>query len=99
MYYVYILHSTKDNGFYIGSSSDLKNRVHVHNQGMVISTKGRRPLKLVYYEVYILKIDAVVREQFLKTSKGRRQLKHQLHHFLRSIGWEDIPTSNDQESR
>jgi len=26
MFYVYLLHSTKDNGFYIGYSTDLKRR-------------------------------------------------------------------------
>jgi predicted GIY-YIG superfamily endonuclease len=30
MFYVYLLHSTKDNGFYIGYSTDLKRRLSEH---------------------------------------------------------------------
>ena len=30
MFYVYLLHSTKDNGFYIGFSTDLKRRLSEH---------------------------------------------------------------------
>jgi predicted GIY-YIG superfamily endonuclease len=52
MYYVYLLKSKKDSGFYIGYSSDLRRRFTEHTEGRVESTKNRRPLELIYYESY-----------------------------------------------
>lgn len=78
MHYVYILHSEKDNKFYVGFSSDLKNRITAHQKGEVESTKGRRPLKLVYYEAFSDKSAARRQELFYKTGQGRRVLKNRL---------------------
>lgn len=50
MFYTYVLRSKKDNKLYIGFTPDLKSRVEKHNKGLVVSTKKRRPLELVYYE-------------------------------------------------
>ena len=36
MFYVYLLHSAKDNGFYIGFSTDLKRRLSEHTAGRFI---------------------------------------------------------------
>ncbi|MFH0968990.1 MAG: GIY-YIG nuclease family protein [Patescibacteria group bacterium] len=66
MYYVYLLKSEKDNKFYIGYSSNLKLRIKEHEDGLVESTKHRRPLKLVYYEAYPNKLLAEDRERQLK---------------------------------
>jgi putative endonuclease len=66
MFYVYILKSKKDNKCYIGSTKDLKQRVKLHNEGKVFSTKLRVPLVLVYYEAFLSEKDARVREQKLK---------------------------------
>lgn len=56
-YYIYILQSEKDNYFYTGYTSNLRNRINDHNDGKVVSTKSRRPIKLVYFEgVYLKKI-------------------------------------------
>lgn len=51
MYYVYILFSQKDKKLYIGVSGNLKKRLSDHKSGHNISTKNRRPLELIYYEV------------------------------------------------
>src|SRR5438105_9873163 len=48
MFYVYLLHSTKDNGFYIGFSTDLKRRLAEHTRGASFATKSRGPWKLIY---------------------------------------------------
>ena len=52
MFYVYLLHSTKDNGFYIGYSTDLKRRLSEHTRGASFATKSRGPWKPIYYEAY-----------------------------------------------
>ena len=77
MHYVYILKSIKDGENYTGFSSNLKNRLKDHNSGNVESTKNRRPLELIYYEAYKEKKHASRREKFLKSTKGKLQLKKQ----------------------
>ena len=78
MHYIYILKSLKDGKYYTGFSSDLRGRLKDHQAGYVQSTKNRRPLELIYYEAYKEKTQALKREKFLKTTKGKLQLKKQL---------------------
>lgn len=66
MFYVYILKSSRDKKCYIGSTRDLKNRLRLHQEGKIYSTKSRRPLVLVYYEAYRVEQDARLREKNLK---------------------------------
>lgn len=77
MFYVYILKSQVDKKFYTGFTGNLKNRIKDHMNGNVASTKNRRPLELYYYEAYQEKELALKREKFLKTTKGKLQLKKQ----------------------
>ena len=78
MYYIYILKSLKDNKLYTGFSGNLRKRIREHHLGNVASTKNRRPLELIYYEVYQVKENAILREKFLKTTKGKSQLRKQI---------------------
>ena len=64
-YYVYVLQSEKDKRFYVGYTSNLKERINQHNSGSVKSTKDRRPLKLIYYEACINQTDALNKEKYL----------------------------------
>jgi putative endonuclease len=73
---VYILKSLKDEGIYIGSSRNLINRIKQHHYGKVKSTKGRRPLKLIYQEHYSDYSNAIKREKYLKSGAGRDWLKN-----------------------
>lgn len=82
MYYVYVLRSEIDNNFYVGYSANLENRLLQHEKGLVTSTKNRRPLKLVYYEVCLDQQDAIHREKYLKTSWGKRYIKNRLKNYL-----------------
>ena len=82
MFYVYVLQSEKDDGLYIGYSSDLRRRFGQHQAGESLSTKDRCPWLLIYYEAYLMESDAIGRELFLKSGAGRRFLKKQLkNHF------------------
>jgi putative endonuclease len=74
VYYTYVLRSKLDNKLYIGSTSNLKNRILQHNNGEVESTKDRRPLDLIYYEACLTEIKAQKREKYFKTGFGRRFL-------------------------
>ena len=82
IFYVYVLLSEKDGMFYVGFTVDLKKRINEHNKGLVQSTQYRRPVKLIYYEVSLNKIDALHREKYLKTSYGKKYIKNRLKHQL-----------------
>ena len=84
MFYVYVL--TMNNGeIYIGFSTNLKNRIKQHYENKVISTKNREP-KLVYYEAYISKKDAMEREQKLKQrGNAKRWLKERITNSLNQV--------------
>ncbi|MDH4330233.1 MAG: GIY-YIG nuclease family protein [Candidatus Moranbacteria bacterium] len=75
MHYVYILKSLKDLKLYTGQTSDLKRRFNEHQKGKVQSTKHRRPLSLIFYEAFKEKEDAMRRERYFKTTKGKISLK------------------------
>lgn len=82
MYYVYILQSQKKlTWLYKGSTSNLKTRFKEHNAGKNFSTAPYKPFKLIYYEAYLLKKDAEAREDYLKTSMGKRVIKKQLKNY------------------
>ena len=74
MYYVYTLKSRKDGNLYIGCTKDIEKRLKVHNSGGVLSTKSRRPLILVYKELFADKYQAFKAEKFYKTPTGKRKL-------------------------
>jgi len=74
-YAVYVLLSEKDQKLYIGYSTDVEKRLKDHSVGKVPATRPRRPLKLIHCEYYLAKGDAVRRELYLKTTKGKRALK------------------------
>lgn len=81
MQFVYVL--LRANGTkYVGRSADLKRRLLEHKAGKTRSTRRMLP-KLIYYETYVSKEDAIKREAFLKTGDGRQLLKKQLKHTLR----------------
>ena len=84
-HYVYVLFSGKDNNFYIGYTQNLEKRLQEHNAKKNFSTKYRLPLKLIYVETCLNEEDAKRREDYLKTSQGRRFLKLRLRKFLHQL--------------
>lgn len=82
MYFIYVLASEFDNNFYVGYTHDLDQRLLDHVKGNVVSTKNRRPLKLVNFEACLNQQDATHREKYLKTSWGKRYIKTRLKNYL-----------------
>ena len=78
MHYVYILFSPSLNKKYIGSTSNLKKRLEEHNRKKSDFTSKGIPWKLIYYEAFLDKKDAIREENFLKTGKGRERIKYLL---------------------
>ena len=74
-FYVYVLKSELDGRLYKGHTSRLAERIAEHNSGKTSSTKGYRPWKLVYQEIFETEKEAIEREKFLKLGIGREFLK------------------------
>lgn len=69
MYYIYIL-KLSNNAYYVGSTSNLKNRIKDYHEGSVRSTKSFRPIKLVYCCAFPTKTQAIKFELYLKSGSG-----------------------------
>ena len=83
MFYFYTLRSSKDGELYFGYTSDLKRRQAEHANGEVLSTRARRPLRLVYYEAYRDERDARNRERQIKLrAKAHSGLKQRIKFSL-----------------
>ncbi|MDD5489149.1 MAG: GIY-YIG nuclease family protein [Candidatus Moranbacteria bacterium] len=70
MYYVYIIQSKKDGRYYIGYTGNVEMRLKFHNEGRNISTRKRRPFRLVHTEKFSDKKEAMRREKKIKSYKG-----------------------------
>jgi putative endonuclease len=81
-HYVYVLKSLKLDWLYVGSTSDLKQRYRSHNNKENLSTKGYAPFNLIFYEAYLNKKDALRREEYFKTTKGKTTLKTMLREYF-----------------
>jgi putative endonuclease len=82
-HYVYLLECQNDKSWYIGYSEDLKKRINDHLKGRGCRTTSiKKNWKLIYYESYPNKADALGREKFLKGGSGRTYLKKQLKHYF-----------------
>ena len=75
MYTVYVLKSLKDGRQYIGYTADIRRRIKEHNAGRTESTRRRRPFEIIHTEVYDKKEEAESREKYLKSGRGREELK------------------------
>lgn len=73
MNYTYIL-QCGDGSFYTGWTNDLEKRVKAHNAGKGGKyTRVRRPVKLVYYEAFETKNEAMSREYHIKRMTRRQK--------------------------
>jgi putative endonuclease len=74
-FYVYVLQSLKDFSFYIGQCDDLDKRMSKHFDGFSKYTASKRPLRLVYFEVWDNRSDAIKRERTIKNLKSRKYIE------------------------
>ena len=70
MYHVYVLKSA-DGLSYTGHTDNLFRRLCEHNTGRCKTTKAGTRWKLVYYEEYATRGEAMKREKWMKTGSGR----------------------------
>jgi predicted GIY-YIG superfamily endonuclease len=73
-YFVYIL-KCGDGSFYTGYTSDLENRVRLHNQGKASRyTRGKLPVSCMYRESHPDKSGAMRREAEIKRLRRKKKL-------------------------
>ena len=77
MHYVYSL-KCKD-GFYVGCTNDLKDRINMHTKGQGDATKNRLPIKLDFYMAFSSQYKAFEFEKYLKSGSGRAFIKKHLN--------------------
>jgi len=70
-YLVYILQSEIDESYYIGFTSNIRQRLEYHNSGKSRYTSKKMPWRLVYSEELKTRSDAMKREKFLKSQRSR----------------------------
>jgi putative endonuclease len=85
MHYVYILQSLKDGNLYTGYTADLRRRIEEHNNKAQRSTHNRAPFRLIYYEGCTSKEDALAREKYLKSGRGKKYIKNRVRYFLEDL--------------
>ncbi|WFD12169.1 GIY-YIG nuclease family protein [Tepidibacter hydrothermalis] len=73
--YVYIIECS-DGTFYTGYTNNLDKRIDTHNKGKGAKyTRCRLPVKLLYYEEYDLKGEALKREYKIKQMTRKQKMK------------------------
>lgn len=90
MFCTYVLISLKDRRLYIGQTNDLHRRLLEHCRGEVSSTNRRRPLKLIFAEAFLTRLESERREEWLKSGAGRNELKRILELTLRKYDYQYV---------
>jgi predicted GIY-YIG superfamily endonuclease len=76
MYYVYSL-KCKD-GYYVGCTNAIEERLERHQKGHVPATAGHQPVSLEFYFATVDKYKAFAFEKYLKSGSGRAFIKKHL---------------------
>jgi putative endonuclease len=73
-FFLYVLRSMRTGRRYVGSCHDLEDRLRRHLAGESKSTKHGGPWALVHSEQFASRSEAVRRERYFKTGRGREEL-------------------------
>src|SRR6266404_9994341 len=77
MFHVYVLRS-KTGRRYIGSCESITQRMQQHNSGASKATRHGIPWTLIHTESFATRVDAIRKERYFKTGRGRDEL-NRLH--------------------
>jgi len=75
MYYCYIIYSAAKNKFYIGSTSNLEDRINKHNSNHKGFTGNQLDWQLKWSQALDQKTDAMAREKQIKAWKSRKMIE------------------------
>ena len=75
-YFVYLIGNNKNKKLitYVGYTNNLKKRISLHNTGRGAKFTKGRIWKLIYYEKYQTKKEAISREYYIKKNRKFRNL-------------------------
>ncbi len=75
-YFVYLIGSIKHHKLttYVGYTDNLKRRVNLHNNGKGAKFTRGRKWKLLYFETFSSKKEAILRECYIKKNRKFRNL-------------------------
>lgn len=83
-FYFYVV-LCADNSFYGGYTTNIEHRISVHNAGKGAKyTKTRRPVKLIYFEKFSTKSDALKAEYAFKHQTRKQKEKYLTNHAVLS---------------
>ena len=73
-YFVYLIGNYKNSKLvtYVGYTNNLKNRIKLHNEGKGAKFTRGIIWKLLYYEKYQTKKEAILRECYIKKNRNLR---------------------------
>ena len=75
MFYVYAIQSVSKKYIYVGLTNNIERRILEHNKGENRSTKAFKPFVLIYTEQCETRMQARIREKYLKSGVGKEFLK------------------------
>jgi len=86
MWYTYNLFSLKTKTIYTGYTEDLQQRFADHNNGIGGAySANNRPFKLIHYEAFLTKKEAMDQELFYKSGYGKEVLKNKIAISLKNL--------------
>ena len=74
-FFVYVLHSSKLEKYYVGSTNDIEDRLYRHNSGKSAFTKTGIPWVLIHTEETATRAEAVLLEMSIKKRGAKRYLQ------------------------
>ncbi len=74
-YFVYVISSQFRKYIYVGLTADLERRLAEHFDGKERTTKPYRPYKILFTETFGTRVEARMREKYLKSGKGKEWIK------------------------
>ena len=74
MFYVYVL-QCHDKSYYTGHTDNLENRMYQHHNRVIPTcyTSTRLPVKLMYYEVFNTRVEAIIAEKQIQGWSRRKK--------------------------
>jgi len=75
MFYVYAISSKVKNYIYVGLTNNIERRLNEHNSGQNKTTKPYKPYKLILVEKFETRVEARLREKYLKSGIGKEFLR------------------------
>jgi putative endonuclease len=75
MFYVYVISSSARNYLYVGLTDNVERRINEHQSGKNKTTKPYKPYKVILIEQFETRVEARMREKYLKSGIGKEFLK------------------------